>query len=148
MPLQDSPSLEDVSKGKYKAPIDPDVARKRTRIFVGILVFVVLVLAGINFMQSDMAANLSRKGMVFGSAVDENDQPIQVEVFVYGTRIQELSDENGNFLLESVPVGEQSFIVAYGDIAAEVRATVSATAENDLGTVTVPTDLAIFIGDN
>lgn len=112
--------------------------------FFGLLV---LVLAMVNFMQSDLAVVLARKGSISGFAVNEAGTPIQVEVLVFGTAINVLSDENGFFIIENVPAGEQSVIIAYGNIATEVDTAVEPGVENILGTVTIPTDLLIFVDE-
>jgi hypothetical protein len=108
---------------------------------------VALILAAANIMQSDIALNLSRRGSLKGNAVDKAGDPIQVEVLIFGTDINVLSDKNGYFLVENVPGGEQSVIVAYGNIAAEVDIDIDPSAENSLGVVTVPTELAIFVDE-
>ena len=101
----------------------------------------------VNFMKSDIAEVLAQKGSISGYAVNEDGSPIQVEVLVFGTDINYLSDENGFFIIENVPAGEQSVIIAYGNIATEVDTTVKPGVENILGTVTVPTDLLIFVDE-
>jgi hypothetical protein len=146
MSLQDSPSLSDFSKG-FQPPPDPEKGKKRTRIILLFFGLLVLVLAMANFMQSDLAVALARKGSVTGLAVNEAEFPIQVEVLVFGTDINVLSDEKGFFTIENVPAGKQSIIVAYGNIATEVEVTVEPGIETMLGTVTVPTDLLIFVDE-
>ncbi|NQU63314.1 MAG: carboxypeptidase regulatory-like domain-containing protein [SAR324 cluster bacterium] len=146
MSLQDSPSLEDFSEG-YSPPPDPEKRKKRSRIFLVIASLLVLLLVVVNFLQSDLAANLSQKGSVSGRAVNESGVPIQVEVLLFGTDIHVLSDENGFFIVENVPVGEHSVIVAYGNIATEVKLRVELGSENRLGMVTVPTDLLVFVDE-
>jgi len=146
MPLEDSPTLSDFEEG-YTPPPDPKKGKKRTRILFGAVILLLLVLLGVNFMQSDMAAGISPKGTLSGYGEDEMGNPIQVEVLIFGTDIKVLSDENGFFSIENVPIGEQSVIVAYGAIATEVSVTVQSGKENTLGTVTVPTDLLIFVDE-
>ena len=136
MTLQDSPSLHDFSEG-YNPPPDPEIRKKRIRIIIGIVGLLMLVFTGIRFKQSDLAASLARKAIVTGYGVDESGTPIQVEVLVFGTDINILSDEDGFFLVDNVPVGEQSVIVAYGNIATEVDITVNPGVENSIGVVTV-----------
>ena len=144
MSLQDSPSLEDFSEG-YTPPPDPEKGKKRVRILLGIVSLLVLVLAVINFMQSDIAEVLVQKGSISGIAVNEEGFPIQVEVLVFGTDIKGLSDEKGIFIIENVPSGQKAVIVAYGNIATEVDAMVVPGVENTLGIITVPTKLLIFV---
>ena len=144
MSLQDSPSLEDFKNG-YKEPPDPQINKKRITIIIGVLVVLVVVLLIVGFLQSDMAVVLSGKGTVTGYAVDENGNPIRVEVLVFDTNILEVSDEEGYFILRDVPAGKQDIIVAADEIATEVEVNVISGGEVTIGTVTVPTNLSVFI---
>ena len=147
MSLQNSPKLDEFKNG-YVEPEDPNQKSKRTWILIGVLAAVVLVLGAILFMRSDYAVMLSGKGTVTGYAVDENGNPIQVEILIFDTNIIEISDEEGAFVIRDVPAGKQSIIVAAGDIATEVEIRVVAGAENTVGTVTVPTDLLYLLEEN
>lgn len=146
MNLQDSPSLDDFSDG-YQPPPDPEARRKRIRLILLILSLFVFILGFSNFYQSDVAAYLAQKGSISGFAVDESGRPIQVEIIIFGTNIIGLSDENGYFNIRNVPAGEHSVIVAYGSIAAEVGTIVHANGESNVGTITVPTELAKFVDE-
>lgn len=143
MTLQDSPSLEDYSDGIPSQPKDPSAGKRRTRILLIIIFVLIIILLGFNFMQSDTAARLVRRGSISGNAINANDQPITVEVIVFGTEITKLSDENGYFQVDDIPAGENSIIIAYGDIATEVIATVNPAENTSIGTVKVPTDIEI-----
>lgn len=144
MTLQDSPSLSDFSDG-YTPPPDPDKGIKRARVIIGLISLLILGLGMINFTQSDLAVKYARKGSIAGFAVDETGNPIQVEVLVFNTNISVHSDQVGYFVIKNVPGGEQSIIVAYGNIAAEKKVVVAPGTENNLGMVTMPTDLLIFV---
>ena len=146
MPLQDSPSLKDIKNG-YKAPPDPGKSINRTRAILVVVILLLLVLTGISFMGSDLAASKARNGSITGFAVNEAGNPVQVEVMVFGTDNWILSGENGYFEIPHAPVGEQSVIVAYDKIATEVDVLVDPGAENLLGMVTVPTELLIFVDE-
>lgn len=141
---EDSPSLNYFKDG-YREPPDPKKGKKRLWIIIGVLAAVVITLGIVLFLQSDMAVVLSGKGTVTGYAVDEEGNPIRVEVLVFDTNIIEMSDEEGYFIVRDVPAGKQSIIVAAGDIASEVEVRVVAGTENTVGTVTVPTDLGYLL---
>ncbi len=106
-----------------------------------IITLIVLGLLGATFMQDGLPTAIRRKGIISGSAVNESGQAIPVEVLVYKTDIWVQSDANGKFFVEGVPAGEQSIIVAYDRIAAEVKIDIQPGVENSLGTVIVPTEL-------
>lgn len=147
MTLQDSPSLDDYKNG-YQKPPDPEKGKKSIRYVLGSITLFVLILAGVNFMKSSQADIMTRKGSIIGYAVDESENPIQVEVLVFGTDIKVLSNQNGFFEIDNVPAGEQSVIVAYDIIAAEEKVTVESGKISDLGSVEVPTeDLALFVDE-
>jgi len=144
MSYQDPPKLEDFKNG-YQPPRDPAKGKKITRIIIGVIGVIILALAVINFMGSEIGKGLAGKGTITGFAVDEAGSPIQVEVLVFGTNINVLSDENGYFEINNAPEGMQDVIVAYGLIATEVEVVVQPGAENNIGTVTVPTEEAKFL---
>ena len=141
---EDSPSLNYFKDG-YREPPDAKKGKKRLWIIIGVLAAVVITLGIVLFLQSDMAVVLSGKGTVTGYAVDEEGNPIRVEVLVFDTNIIETSDEEGYFIVRDVPAGKQFIIVAAGDIASEVEVRVIAGTENTVGTVTVPTDLGYLL---
>jgi len=137
MTLQDSPSLEEYKEG-YQPPVDPEKGKRRTRIILAIIAVLAVILGIVNFLQSDQAEILARKGSISGFAVDESDNPIPVEVLIFGTDIKVMSADNGYFEVDNIPAGDQSVIVAYDIIAAEVNVTVTAGQVTDIGTVVVP----------
>jgi hypothetical protein len=146
MSLQDSPSLEDYSDG-ILTPSDPEKGKKGAWILIVLIGLVLLILVGVKFAQSGLPVEIARRGTLSGNAVNEAGQPIQVEVLVFKTDINVLSDENGYFVIENVPSGQQSVIVAYGSIAAEVDVMVDPGVEYSLGKVTVPTELLEFVDE-
>jgi hypothetical protein len=146
MSLQDSPSLEYYKDGYRDAP-DPNKGKKRTWIIIGALGALVVVLGVFAFLQSGGGVLLSGKGTVTGYAVDEEGNPIRVEVLIFDTNILEVSDEEGYFIIRDVPAGKQSVIVAADEIASEVEVYVVAGTENTVGTVTVPTNLNYLLDD-
>jgi hypothetical protein len=140
MPLETSPSFEEVSNNNLKSS-KPEKSHHPTRVILIIITLIVLGLLGATFMQDGLPTAIRRKGIISGSAVNESGQAIPVEVLVYKTDIWVQSDANGKFFVEGVPAGEQSIIVAYDRIAAEVKIDIQPGVENSLGTVIVPTEL-------
>ncbi|MBT3189381.1 MAG: carboxypeptidase regulatory-like domain-containing protein [Anaerolineae bacterium] len=142
MTLQDSPSLEDFSDGILPPPDKPDKKRRTTIVIVGLLVLIILLL-GISFIQSDAFSQIAGQGTISGYAVDESNQPIAVDIIIFGTNIRAISDESGYFEVENIPSGQQSIIIAFGEIATEEIVTVQVGQNTELGTVTVPTESEI-----
>lgn len=144
MKLQDSPTLEEYTEGIPGDQLDSQnqpESGKRLWVVIGVLGFIILALFGYKLWQSDTFDVLTGKGVVSGYAVDENDSPITVEVFIFGSDLRVQSDETGYFEIQNVPIGEQSAIIAFGDIAVEVDVLVQAGVENQIGFVSVPTNL-------
>ena len=141
---QDSPSLEYFKNG-YREPPDPEKGKKHLWVVIGVLAAVVLVLGGVWAVQSGMLAALAGTGTVTGYAVDETGMPVRVEVLVFNTNIIETSDEEGYFIINDVPAGKQSFIIAAGEIASEVEVRVIGGSETTVGTVTVPSSLSVLL---
>jgi len=140
MPLEKSPSFEEVSSNNLRSP-KPKKNNSPTRIALIIITLILLILLGATFMQDGLPTTLRRKGAISGAAVNEVGQAIPVEVIVYNTDIWIQSNTDGTFFIEGVPAGEQSIIVAFDRIAAEVKMGIKPGVENSLGTVVVPTEL-------
>ncbi|MCP5099284.1 MAG: hypothetical protein GY943_27340 [Chloroflexi bacterium] len=143
MKLESSPSLEDFADSVPEPPPDRTGRNKVIRIIIAILSLIILGLLVTTIIQSDTVQQLLRKGSFSGFAVDANENPVQVELFVFGTDIELFSDENGYFQVNNVPIGEQSVIIAVDLVAIEVNLLIEANKNSDLGTVTIPTDIQI-----
>jgi hypothetical protein len=143
MKLESSPSIEQFADGMPEPPPDHTGRKKIVRIMLAILGIIIIGLLVKTVIQSDAVQQYSRKGSISGYATDENGNPIQVELFVFGTDIEQLSDENGFFQIDDVPAGDQSIIIAYGLIAVEEKLTVTSGTDSFLGTIIIPTDSQI-----
>lgn len=144
MKLQDSPNLEEFSEGIPEEPKETQKSsgsKTRLRVVISILGAVILLLFMFKGWQSETFDLLTGKGILSGYAVDENETPVKVEVLIFATDIRIVSDSSGYFEVNNVPSGEQSVIVAYGDVAVEVAALVEAGVDNHIGKITVPTDM-------
>jgi hypothetical protein len=143
MTLEDSPSLENYTAdfSEEQPDFEPAKPKKSLRVLLFIFLGLFFILAVINFTQSDRAAVVFGKGDVYGQVVDNEGNPIPAEIFVFGTNIQVIADSNGNFVIDNLPDGSQSLIVAHGDIATEVFIEITAGGAVDIGVITVPTDI-------
>lgn len=146
MKLQNSPSLEEASNA-LRGNIPPK-KNKGLRLALVIVGGMILILLGISLVQNDLLTIFtSNQGIISGVAVNEAGEPVPVDVLVFGTEILAHSDAMGRFVVNNVPTGEQSVIVAYGKIATEVNVVVQANVETSLSTVTVPTSLLEVIDE-
>jgi hypothetical protein len=137
MKFEDSPSFDESSIQEDK----PRKENKRIRVLLSAVIFILVILLGFTYLQQGLPVTVGGSGTVSGTAVNEAGQPIPVEVLVFGTDILVSSDDAGHFVVENVPAGKQSIIVAYREIGTEVEISVRANTENLIGTVTVPTQL-------
>lgn len=112
MTLEKSPKLSDYKDGMPEPPVNPDVRRKRFRIIILITLLFVLILGGINFMDTPTAALLTGRGSVQGTIIDAEGMPFLGYIFILGTDLETQTDMHGYFVLDNVPAGEQSLIVA------------------------------------
>lgn len=141
MRLKDAPSFDEVLDDLELQPSEATQPPKRglRAALLAVVIVLLLALGAVRFLQSDQAAVLLGRGGLEGVAVDEEGQPLQVEVKVYGMREWVASAPDGRFVLENLPAGEQTVIIAYGDIAVEAGAQVTAGETTSLGEVVVPT---------
>lgn len=135
MSFENSPTLEEVGNG---APVEIPERNGTRNILLGIG-FVIVVLLGVLFFQSDGFAVLAGRGTISGVALNESGEPIVAEILIFDTDLKALSNAQGFFSVANVPAGKRSVIVSYGQIATEKIALVTAGEITDLGAVTVPT---------
>ncbi len=135
MNLEESPSLETYKDGLPEPPPDPSLRRKRFLIIVLLVLLTVLFLGTANFLQSQTAGLLLETGSVTGMIIDENGQPFQGEVFLLGTELAVVIDANGYFVMDSVPAGQQSLIVADEEYGNEFLINIIAGEAIDVGQI-------------
>ena len=142
MQFEESPKFSTYKDGIPEPPPDSGAKQKRFRILLLGVLLLVLALGIYNFSQSKTAALLTSTGSVVGTAVDQNNQPFEGEIFILGTDLETTCDTNGRFLLERVPAGEQTLVVADDAFAREFPITVLAGKTVDVGQVQfIPTDI-------
>lgn len=112
MAFEKSPSLEEFEDGMPVKLSDPSARRKRIRILSFLLIALLLVLLGVTFAQSDAAALLSGRGSIVGQALDQNGNPFQGYIFILGTDIQVQTRPDGSFIVENVPAGARTLVLA------------------------------------
>jgi hypothetical protein len=143
MKLDDSPSLEDYTDGIPPESTGKSEGKGPIAIILWSLVILIVILLGVNFAQGNAIGQFIGAGTLSGQAINESGQPIKVDVLVFGTKVIEQSDKTGFFKISGIPSGQQSIIVAYGDIATEIIVMINAGQTTDMGVVEVPTSFEI-----
>ncbi len=135
MAFEKSPSLEEFEDGIPQKLSDPSARRKRVRMLVLLVVIFLLFLLAISFAQSDASALLAGKGSLSGQALDDNRQPFQGYIYILGTEIETVTDAEGYFLVESVPAGTRTLILANEYAGYEFPVLVVAGETVDIGMI-------------
>jgi len=138
MSLEDSPTLDDYEDGIPAKLADPGKNKKIARLVILFLLIGLLVLAGLNWLQSQEAGLLTGRGDLRGVVLDLNRQPIQAEVFLVGVDKTALSGPDGRFELKNVPAGAHTLVVAYQSSGQKYPCVVQPGAQVDLGTLLAP----------
>jgi hypothetical protein len=106
-----------------------------SRIIIGVLALTLFILLGISFFTSPAVSILSGKANVQGHVVDEHGLPVSARVIIFGTELSAATDQNGVFMLNSVPAGSQMLVVAYNISAIEIPINVISGQDMDVGQV-------------
>jgi hypothetical protein len=112
MSFENSPSLDDFKEGLPVKPPDSSVGKRRMRISLGILSVVALLLVLANFLQTDTAALIIGTGSVKGIALETNGAPFIGRAFIVGVDKIVTTSSDGSFLLDGIPAGAQTLVVA------------------------------------
>ena len=115
MGFQDSPSLGDYSNGLPSELPDPSRKQKGAWGIIAFLSIIVLVLLGITFLRSGVAAVVAGTGTITGKVLGEQNQPIEAEIIVLGTEIEGMANPEGYFEISGIPAGHRSVAVVYED---------------------------------
>jgi hypothetical protein len=123
MSFEKSPSLDDYKEGLPENLPDPVAKKRRIRLILGILFGISLFLAIANFLQSEAGGafveNLMGTGTIQGRVVDGQGAPFIGRVFVIGVDQIVNTSSDGSFLLERIPSGDQSLVVANANTGQE-----------------------------
>jgi hypothetical protein len=135
MSFEESPSLDDYKKGLPEKL--PELPNNKRRIRLALVIFfgVVLLLLVANFLQSGKVNLLMGTGSIRGRAVDGNGSPFVGDVFIVGIDQIIRTSTDGSFLLESIPAGDQSLVVANATSGQEYPVRIVAGQTVDVGQV-------------
>ena len=137
MPLENSPSLENLKS--VRPPDSKQIAtmRARKRVWILIVFFAIALGASsvVNLVKNGAFDTMRAKGVVVGTVIDENNAPLRAFVFVIGTSLETQTDANGRFELHDVPAGQREIVIGYLGAGRSFPVTVQANAVNDVGTL-------------
>ena len=119
MSFNESPSLKDYQDGIPIKQVDPSRRKRITRAILIILVAMSLVLCIRDLIVSGSMNVLLGKGAVGGRVFNQEGAPLAGEVFILGMDQEVKISSDGYFLLEGIPAGYQSVVVAYNGTAEE-----------------------------
>jgi len=135
MSFEESPSLDDFQKGLPEKLPEPPVKKQRMRLLLGILFGISLFLGIANFLQSKTASLLMGTGSVQGKVVDAQGSPFIGDVFVIGVDQIIRTSPDGSFLINRIPSGNQSLVVANATTGQEHPVRIVAGQTIDIGQV-------------
>lgn len=113
MSLDNAPSFDEFPKGMPENLQEQNSRRIRfSKIFLAAALVVVFI-GLLNLMkQTRTMEKIAGTGFVSGQVVDQNGQPFMGSIFILGTRLEAKTGPDGSFLVEQVPAGKQTLIVA------------------------------------
>jgi hypothetical protein len=136
MPFEESPLLDNYKDGLPELPQDPPPHKNRARTVLLAVFIVVLLLLTANFLQSPIAGQILGTGAVMGRVLNPNGEPFHGEVLILGTDQSVQTAEDGSFLIERIPSGQQSLIILDETVGIEIRIDVKPAVKLDTGKIT------------
>lgn len=137
-------NVVDSPKAEYEGSGRPSERMNRAHLVRrGVILLLVLVVVGLNavaFRSQDTEALLNNQASYLaGTVVDTGGAPVAgATIFVQGTalELEVTSDAEGQFVLERIPAGTQSLVVAHSGVARVYDLEIVAGRANDAGTIT------------
>ena len=136
MPREDSPSIGSFSEGVPEPAPQPVSRRKRLWSIMAILALLALLLLAGNLIRGHSFTTQSGSGNVIGQVVeDHSNQPIQADVFLFGSKTILKSGLDGHFELYNLPAGTQDLVVTYQGGAREFPILIKKGVVLDIGVI-------------
>jgi hypothetical protein len=137
MPLENSPSLDDYKEGMPEKLPDSNINRRRLLVVMGILLLIILIVEGVNFLRSPLGVILRGQATIQGQVVNQLGQPIPAEIIILETRKSVVAGNDGRFVMENVPAGQISVVADYQGTGVEIPVSLNAGSNFDLGQIRV-----------
>jgi len=135
MAFEKPPSLDDFHEiiPEASKPITPK--QKRVRILIAVLGVLVLGLAALNLMKSDLTSSLRGTGTVRGVVISEQGLPFVGDIYIEKTALNATTNADGSFELKNIPAGNHLLVVADAVSGREFLVLVVASQTTNLGTL-------------
>ncbi len=137
MPLENAPTIDNRQDGIRSNLAHPEKKRRTVRLIILALLVLVVILAAVNFLNSDTAGLMMGKGDLTGWVSNAQGTPLPAEVFVLGTDLQAQAAPDGSFTLNDVPEGQRSLVAGYDGQGIEMEVQISAGQTTDIGQVRI-----------
>lgn len=135
MRSEDSPSLENYSVFAQKPAPNPEIKKRRLRLWIGIFLAFSLVLSTVSLLQQRKVSALFGTGSIRGVVLTSNGAPFRGEIYILGTALETQTAADGTFSLDGIPSGDQVLIVADDQIGHDFPIHVVAGKQVDLGSI-------------
>lgn len=124
--------------------IQPATAQKTKKIVIRstqLIMVVLLAIALVNIIDSDVTTFILGKGTLRGYILDDNNAPVSAKVFVEYMNTNAITDQNGYFEIRGIPVGDQKIVITWLNAGFEAPVEIHRGGITDLGIIHVPTHL-------
>jgi len=117
------------------ATLETAKRQKRLRMIIAVLVGLVLLLEGGQWLARPVARAFQGSGGITGRVVNESGQPVPAGAVVLGTEIRVTADAQGNFTIPNAPSGPIVLVVGYQGNGIEIPLNVPRGGEVHLATI-------------
>jgi hypothetical protein len=135
MPLEDSPSLDVYKEGMPEKLPDQNLRHRQLLVVMGILLAIILIVEGVNFLRSPLGVILRGQATLQGQVVNQLGQPIPAEIIVLETRKSVVAGNDGRFVMDNVPAGQISVVAGYQGTGVEIPVSLNAGSNFDMGEI-------------
>ncbi|GAB4475496.1 MAG: hypothetical protein Kow0088_12430 [Anaerolineales bacterium] len=133
MRSEDSPSLEHYSVFSQRPAPDPESKQRKIRRWIWIFLVCSFLLSAASLLQSRKVSPIFGTSSLQGKVVTSNGSPFHGEIYILGTSLATETAQDGTFVLQGIPSGNQVLIVADEQIGRDFPVHVIAGRQIDLG---------------
>jgi hypothetical protein len=139
MSLDNSPSLDQFSSGlPDRLPPDASTRKQRLRLIIAGLAVVAVLFGALNFFSSAPGTILRGVGTLQGRVTDSRGNPLpQAEIYWVPAGGSTLTADDGTFILNKIPAGENYLVAGYKGTGSELVVDLQAGKTQDVGTIVI-----------